>query len=445
MDDLTVLCGGFENAVVKKDDEILLLNYACGGLFPIFSDSFDKQIKKIKADDIELAVFDENGNSFVITSKDGLIIFFLPVTKGGQVFFAEGNLQQALVYKTMRIVQVDGKIIPYRCAFDDQFLHAVKSCPFTSEKKDITLLVPFDVVIATNFTCIRVKPTNASSCIIRINFFLDDQLLDGRPTRQPFVSDEWQLAYDQGIINMTTRNNMLYLLTHTCIIECWLLDYNPIPIFLKLPQDRLNLEFKTNSYRNFVHAYRKFMTDMISFEKSSTEKNSEKKFPQEWEVCFKQQENSQFLISLFQKNRPMLTKEITSLLTFSTVPCENEIVMNAISTFSDLSPSATCPWRKVLVTIDAIYLDSVDGIWVQSKNDWYPLHAKKTNLPICASNIQGSSNAIYVQTSPESNWTSYIKDGTELSMPLITDDILAIYTGVSPLNLLVSTNGATNW
>ena len=90
-------------------------------------------------------------------------------------------------------------------------------------------------------------------------------------------------------------------------------------------------------------------------------------------------------------------------------------------------------------------MDSVDGIWVQSKNDWYPLHAKKTNLPICASNIQGSSNAIYVQTSPESNWTSYIKDGTELSMPLITDDILAIYTGVSPLNLLVSTNGATNW
>lgn len=86
MDDLTVLCGGFENAVVKKDDEILLLNYACGGLFPIFSDSLDKQIKKIKADDIELAVFDENGNSFVITSKDGLIIFFCQLQKADKYF-----------------------------------------------------------------------------------------------------------------------------------------------------------------------------------------------------------------------------------------------------------------------------------------------------------------------------------------------------------------------
>jgi hypothetical protein len=448
MDDVTVLCGGFENAVVKKDDEILLLNYACGGLFAIFSDSLDKQIKKIKAGDIELSVFDEVGNSFVITSKDGLIIYFLPVSKGGQVFFAEGNLQQALVYKTMRIVQVDGKIIPYRCAFDDQFLHSAKSCPFTSEKEDVTLLVPFDVVVTTNFTCIRVKPTNASSCIIRINFFLDDQMLDGRPTRQPFISDEWQLAYDQGIINMTTRNNMLYLLTHTCIIECWLFDYNPIPIFLKLPKDRLNLEFKNHSYRNFVTAYRKFMMDVISFKKSTVEKDpspTEFEFPKEWEVCFKQQENAQLLISFFQKNRPILFEAITSVLTFSTVPCENEIVMNAISTFSDLSPSATCPWRKVIVTTDAIYLDSVDGIWVQSKIDWYQLQAKKTNLPICASNIQGSSNAIYVQTSPESNWTSYIKDGTELSMPLTTDNILAVYTGVSPLNLLVSTNGATNW
>lgn len=426
MSQLAVLCAGLASALVKRGKQILLYSYSEKALFAIFKDCDDQQIKALKSDDLVLFKYDEKGVNFVVVTKTGLLIFFCLDTPKGYVFLSEdGEKKYTAIYKTMRIVLSDNQIVPYRCAIEDQYKFNVCDDP---DHRDGIILVPFDIVMGSHWALVRVNRPEKGSCLVRITFHTFDFCLKDRlPTRQALISSEWEFVYTQGILDMCIRNNIVYILTHTCIAELWLQDYDPTPIIVPLPADRVSLIANT-LYLQYAIEYREFIRSEIEWKMPSEQ---EFLIPSEWEVLLSTRPDMRAKVqtTIYYRNqkRPKLSGNFGDCITLCSDLPPDELLVSAMTNYGDLSPSATCPWKGLAVTDDVIFLNSIDGIYSLKESGWIPLLDLKNKLPIKAIALLAANKHIYIQSDENTDWLSFDKFGNVYPIPKFTDPILTIY------------------
>jgi len=418
------LCGGVNVALVSKEDQLQVLVYSTLRLFFIFKDCIDPQIKKVTPKDVVLCCFDESGGRLVVVTNQGLIVFFRLDINNGQTFKDIEGHEFKAIYKTMRVVFSDGCIVPFRCALEDQFLHSVSTCPVG---KNGTILVPFAIVLTDFCALVRVQPPDGTSCLVRIAYDTDDTALDGLPTRQAFVSPDWHFVYEQGILDLKVRQNTVYILTHTCLVELCLSDHNPFPIIYALPNDVAKLEF-ADAYTDYVKRYREFVNTPLEWIVNTHETGP---IPDAWETVLTTRPDNRLYVQMTlanrEKSRPLSPSPLHCLVKVTFHEHENAIVNEARTCFTDTSPSATCPWREIALTSSHIYLNSIDGLYALTQKGWHAVIDKKSALPVVAASIVSSKNFIYSQPEEGVPWTAHTVDGDQRILPELKRPILAIY------------------
>ena len=446
-----ILSGGKENALVLRDGQLGLLVYKTNTFFAIFDESLDPQIYQTTAKSIILSTYNSCGTRFVIVTNTGLLIFFCFDVKFGHVFTSESKTETiTAIYKTMRVVFSDGKILTSRCALEDQYSHSVKECV---PSQTGIILVPFDIVLCDHFAIVRVQPPESSSCLVRVVFDAVDTKLDGLPTRQALRSVDWQFVYDQGILHMSLFKGILLLLTHTCMVECWLIDHDPVPLITPLPEDRVHMTLNSNDYLNFDHSYRTYCQIPIDWKLPEPDNDDDNKtsllVPPEWEVVLSTRPNArasvQQTIHERHKSRPSLSLPLATYFNVQIdTSSEDETTAQALH-FSDTSPNAACPWRELQACDDGVYLLTSNELFF-FRSSWTAFVDKKTNLPIYAKHMIVVSGLVLVLVGDDNVWTGYDHTGNKLVIPTINADaqIFAIYEDNNNYEL-INADGVFRW
>jgi hypothetical protein len=452
---MKLLCSGLCTALAICDNELVLLKEKT--VFSIFKNSFDLQIRTVKPSDIILHTYNENGENLAVVTKQGLIIFFCFGSKKGHEFEKNGICLSA-IYKTMRVIFSGGKILSSRCALEDQFLHSVNKCPLS---KDGIILVPFELLLGQHAAVVRVQAPEKTSCMVRMVFDTNDYFLDELPTRQPFISDNWNFVYEQGILTTHMFGNVIYILTHTCIALCNLKDHDPIPILLHLPYDRINMEIVNKLYITFSAQYNNYCQSPIEWVHCSNlvdpllPQTPHPLIPVEWEVVYSSNTKNRPTVhaTILSRNatRPRLDKPLRDSVQMTMLDCTEE--QKQFYKFADLCPNATCPWRELCVTTDSFFLNTIDGVMIfdeLSSDGWKQLIDEKTKLPICAKSIKTTKSRLFVQT--ENCWLMYDKLGNSLHLPEFSSDtsfdVYEIVNNVLPFAstfCLTTVNGILTW
>ena len=446
MEKYTFLCGGKNTALVFDGNEPGILSHDTGAFFRIFEDSLDQQIKKTNREEIILSTYNADGNRLVVITKSGLLIFFCFDVKHGHEFISDSKHTLTAIYKTMRVIFSDGKIQNSRCAIEDQYAYNVKDCPAS---KDAIILVPFDVVLCKHIAIVRVQPPESSSCLVRVVFDAMDTLLDGLPTRQAFQSPDWMFVYNQGILDMTLFQGILLILTHTCMIQCWLIDHDPVPLIIPLPHDRVNLNISSDEYYDYYNAYREYALSPIKWIDPSPDTKQQPPFliPPEWETVLTKRADDRTLIqqTIFEreKYRPKLPLPLANYVTCSVEECPEQI--RDIITFSDTMPNAACPWRELQACNEAVYLLTLNELYV-FKSEWSVFIDQKNNSPIYAKRIIVTNPIILVLTDEENNWTAFDHTGNAIEIPVLEPktEILAVFQEADEI-IVIKPDGVLKW
>lgn len=420
------LCGGSSTLFVEKDGNCQIYDVKSGETFPVFEESLDRQISKIKPADVIFSCYNTRGTRLCVITKTGLLVFFLFDVDNGHAFKGANNSKLTVIYKTMRVIYSDGAIVPYRCALEDQFLHSVKDCPIGING---TILVPFGLIFTDFCAVVRVQPPDGQSILVRIAYDTDDYNLDGMPTRQALDSDDWKLVYEQGILDFKTQSDVVFILTHTCIVELWLADHNPVPILLPLPADRINLVL-TEKYKDYVASYRQFQAAPLKTVKleSPCEKYV---IPATWEVVLSQRpENRSFIqATLYDRDKikPQLPLALKELVSFDRTKHEEEVAEEATVGFSDTQPTATCPWHEIILLKSHLCIKSIDGIYKYTANGWVQFLDVEKQEPVYPLQVCAAGNLIFLQEEEGRDWLAYTIEGKLAQIPKITTTVTGAF------------------
>lgn len=445
-----ILSGGKNNALVLQDGQLGLLEFKTDAFFAIFEESLDPQIKKTKASEIILSTYNSKGTRLVVVTNSGLLIFFCFDVKFGHVFTSECKTDTlTVIYKTMRVVFSDGKILSSRCALEDQYAYNVKDCV---PSQTGTILVPFDIVLCNHVAIVRVQPPDLSSCLVRVVFDTVDTMLDGLPTRQPLQSTNWQFVYDQGILQMTLYKGLLLLLTHSCFVECWLNDHDPIPLITPLPDDRIRMTIDSTEYYEFYQAYRKYCLEPVIWKipEEENDKNMSLLIPPEWEVVLSTRSSARASVqqTIFERNkmRPTLSLPLKAYCNIGLDVTENDETTTQALRFSDTALNAACPWREIQACDNGVYLCTANELFFFSDSTWSVFTNKKDNSPIYAKHMIVLSQLILVLEGNNTNWTAYDHTGNAVIIPQISSDvqIFAVYD-IDKEYVLINADGVFRW
>lgn len=441
-----------EKTVFAFDGDRLLLGDENDSLFELASVE-DRQISLLRSKDIGFANFDASGRVLCLVSKNGLIVFI--ETNAGER--TKGFLKEVvkakdektdeksekgicktlpLWWQTLRIVWNDGRIVPFRAAIEDQFRFNVKSCPVSA---DSMILVPFQVVFDTAFAVLRVQPPESCSCLVRVAYRVEDDADPKLHTRQALMNADWLFIYEMGIIDIKIRSGVVLLLTHTCIVELFLADHDPMPIAMSLPRDRIDVLF-SDAYVQFCNQYRLYCYTLskLKLERNVKAVDGElasdmSLYPPEWAVVFHGQNVKpalvMSLVQLQETIRPRLKHSLREEMQVVMEPEEDsakmvdetgkmdepekvEKIAAAVPEFGDTKPSYACPWLELAATDTTLYLNTFNGMYM-CKEEWTPLISVKTGRSVFAVNLFASAKYLFVQEDEESPWRKFETSGRE--------------------------------
>ena len=448
---MDLLCAGIDTALVGSNTDLQIRCLKSNVLFPVFKNSYNKQIQKIVPASVVLSGYNETGTRLVVVTATGLMAFFCFDVEKGHCFTHDGNTL-TVIYKTMRILSSQDRILPMRIALEDQYAYNAKTCPFS---KDAIILVPFDIVLGNYAAIVRVQIPGRSSCLVRVVFDALDVDLDNLPTRQAFQSPDWQFVYDQGILHMSLHKNVLCILTHVAMVECWLSDHNPFPLLTPLPKDRVNLKLTYSLYQTFADMYRSYVQSPIKWIHGPSEnthgpsENTHDTIPPEWEVNFSTRSSKrlsvQQMISKRELLQPKLPHPLSECWTIDVEQCAEEIRASLV--FSDTHSNVGCPWKQLVPFADGIYLLTIDALYVYSTHDdWKAVMDQTTQMSIYATEIVVTSDLVYVVVPEKPHWQAYTHSGQHLSMPplLSSVKILAAFEN-NELHSFVTSDGNCSW
>jgi hypothetical protein len=437
-----------EKTVFAFDGDRLLLGDENDALFELASIE-DRQISLLRSKDIGFASFDASGRVLCLVSKSGLVVFiethagertkgFLKEReseekgekgeKGEKSEKGEKGIFKTLPlwWQTLRIVWNDGRIVPFRAAIEDQFRFNVKSCLVSA---DSMILVPFQIVFDTAFAVLRVQPPESCSCLVRVAYRVDDDANPKLHTRQALMNADWLFIYEMGIIDIKIRSGVVLILTHTCIVELFLADHDPMPIAMSLPRDKIDVLF-SDAYIQFCNQYRLYCYTLSKLNTERDVKAVDSQlvsdmllYPPEWAVVFRGQNvKSELVMSLVQLQetiRPRLKRALREEMQVVMEPEaiiekeeKVEIAEHAVPEFGDTKPSYACPWLELAATDTSLYLNTFNGVYM-CKEEWVPLISVKTGRSVFAVNLFASAKYLFVQEDEESPWRKFETSGRE--------------------------------
>lgn len=424
------LCGGISTLFVVREGCCQIYDFKTAEYFSVFQESMDPQINKIKPHDIAFSCYNTRGTRLCVVTKTGLLIFFLFDVDNGHIYQNESGATITAIYKTMRVIYSLGAIVPFRCALEDQYLHSVGNCPYS---KNGIILVPFGLVFTDFCAVVRVQPPNEQSILVRIAYDTDDYKLDGMPTRQALNSSDWKFVYEQGILDYKTQGDVVFILTHTCVVELWLADHDPVPILLPLPEDRINL-VQTESYKDYIALYRKFQAAPL---KTVKIKSPDKEFiiPPVWEVVLSQKPEHRSFIqaTLYERDKikPKLPLPLKDLVSFDRTHYDEEVAEEATMGFSDTQPTASCPWHSILLLKSYLCVKTIDGIYKYTSSGWVQFFDAQKKEPVYPLQNCGVGNCILLQEEEDREWLAYTLEGELAAIPKITTTVSSAYQSES--------------
>lgn len=439
-----ILCAGCTYALAARDDCLWIVHNQTGAAFAVFLFLEDKQLAKLKPADIILCKFDNVGSCVVLVTSTGLIVFLKFNDISGTVIQA-GEHELRINYKTLRVLYKNGSIIPHRCALEDQYKYNVKDCTFS---EGAMILVPFMLLLNADFCLVRVQPEGEPSFFVRIAYNTNDTLLDGLPTRQALRSPDWQFIYEQGVLDWQLQGTMLFVLTHTCLVEAWIYDHDPTPLVLELPMDRVNAIVSPEYYK-FKKACQSYSQTLHEDQPTSFDSEAESEVsqivPPEWEVVLSSTSANRprlrQAVANHEKMKPRLPNPLTDYVKIVFQKTDDPLINDVFSDYADTSVSASCPWTQLAVTDTNLYINSIDGVYVITPQGWKPLQQPDSGLPIYAANILASKECIYTQETEDLPWKishpfSLVHPIPEIQSPLLFVSPSLIISSKCPYSLV---------
>jgi hypothetical protein len=338
---MNYLCAGTENALAIVEGEVCLVVYKQNANYRIVRDSLDRQVALIKPQEIIFCNYDTSGSNLVVITKYGLIVVFKFGLPGQRMQAIDGTNHYGIQTFTMRVVFQNGRILDQMHALEDQFRMKLE------QDTDATILVPFGLIFENNVLLVRVQAPGMMSQFVRLDLLNKRKIYTGR---------NWDWIVKQGILDFKVQQGIVYILTHTCLIDFSLHEEEPVPLIVALPPDMVRVQLSA-TYEANADEHRQWRL-----------KGGKK--PVELE---------------FEKHVNVIRPE--------------DIM------FEDTTAHIGCPWLEIAIA-NRVFLLATDGVYMYIGTHWVQLLDPNTREPICAEQILASKNALYYQSGNES-WLSY--------------------------------------